>query len=59
MIPEIWTDKQAKVMNIELYLELEDAAGIYKIDMVDMGRLHNERLHKNIEKNGVEFYRLS
>lgn len=46
-------------MNIELYLELEDAAGIYKIDMVDMGRLHNERLHKNIEKNGVEFYRLS
>ena len=28
----------------ELYLDLDDAAGIYKIDVVDVGKLHNDEI---------------
>lgn len=40
----------------QLYLELDDAAGIFKIDVVDVGRLHNDVLLKNIEQKGIVFY---
>jgi len=36
---------------------LDEAAGIYKIDVVDMNRLSNQSLRKRIEDEGIEFYR--
>ncbi|MFZ5639530.1 MAG: nucleotidyltransferase family protein [Bacillota bacterium] len=40
----------------ELYLNLDEAAGIYKINLVDMGGLENEKLRLSIEGQGVEIY---
>lgn len=40
----------------ELYLNLDEAAGIYKINLVDMGSLENENLRCSIESQGVEIY---
>jgi len=40
----------------ELYLNLDEAAGIYKINLVDMGSLENEKLRRSIETQGVEIY---
>ena len=40
----------------ELLLEIDDAAGIYKIDVIDMLRLNNEPLRQRIEEEGVEIY---
>lgn len=39
-----------------LYLDLDEASGIYKIDLVDMNSLHNEKLRQRIEQQGVEIY---
>jgi len=39
-----------------LLLEIDDAAGIYKIDVIDMLRLNNEPLRQRIEEDGVEIY---
>ena len=39
-----------------LYLDLDEAAGIYKIDVVDMNTLQNEKLRQKIELQGIEFY---
>lgn len=39
-----------------LSLDLDEAAGIYKIDLVDMNSLHNEKLRRRIEQQGVEIY---
>lgn len=39
-----------------LYLDLDEAAGIYKINLVDMNSLHNEKLRRRIEQQGVEIY---
>lgn len=38
--------------------ELDDAAGIYKTNLVIMDRLTNGKLRQNIERDGVEIYRL-
>ena len=38
----------------ELLLDIDDAAGIYKIDVIDMLRLNNEPLRQRIEEEGVE-----
>lgn len=40
----------------KLYAEIDEIAGIYKVDIVDMYSLHNEKLRHNIEKDGVEIY---
>ena len=40
----------------ELLLEIDDAAGIYKIDVIDMLRLNNKTLRQRIEEEGVEIY---
>ncbi len=40
----------------ELYNELDVAAGIYKIDVIDMGRLHNNDLLNSIELKGIVLY---
>ncbi|MFA5879809.1 MAG: nucleotidyltransferase domain-containing protein [Candidatus Margulisiibacteriota bacterium] len=41
---------------VGLRLDLEEAVGIYKIDVVNMHTLTNEKLKKAIEKDGVEIY---
>ena len=46
-----------KPMPAGLSLDLDEAAGIYRIDVVDMNRLTNESLRKRIEEQGVEIYR--
>lgn len=40
-----------------LRLDLDEAAGIYKIDVVDMNSSLEERLRQRIENEGVEIYR--
>ena len=40
----------------ELLLEIDDAAGIYKIDVIDMLRLNNEPLRQRLEEEGVAIY---
>lgn len=40
-----------------LCLDLDEAVGIYKIDVVDMNSLQNDSLRKRIEEQGVEIYR--
>lgn len=40
-----------------LWLDLDEAVGIYKIDVVDMTSLSNEKLRQQIEEQGVEIYR--
>ncbi|NJD04768.1 MAG: nucleotidyltransferase domain-containing protein [Ruminiclostridium sp.] len=40
----------------ELYNELDIAAGIYKIDVIDVGILHNNNLLKSIERKGIVLY---
>ena len=37
--------------------DLDEAAGIYKIDVVDMNGLKNESLRNRIEKQGIEIYK--
>jgi predicted nucleotidyltransferase len=41
----------------ELRLDLDEAAGIYKIDVVDMNSPLDEKLRKRIEEQGIEIYR--
>jgi predicted nucleotidyltransferase len=41
----------------DLRLDLDEAAGIYKIDVVDMGRPVNAGLERRIKEQGVEIYR--
>lgn len=40
-----------------LFMDIDDAAGIYKTNIVDMDRLANEKLKQNIEREGIEIYR--
>jgi len=42
-----------------LWLDLDEAAGIYKIDVVDMNSPLDERLRQKIEEQGLELYRRS
>ena len=37
----------------EFILKIDEAAGIYKVDVIDMGTLKNEDLRKSIENEGV------
>ncbi|MDI6603821.1 MAG: nucleotidyltransferase domain-containing protein [Thermoanaerobacteraceae bacterium] len=46
-----------KDLSPELYLEVDEAVGIYKTDIVEVGRLHNEKLLENILKDGIEIYK--
>ena len=39
-----------------LRFDLDEAAGIYKIDVVAMNGLKNENLRKRIEDQGIEIY---
>jgi predicted nucleotidyltransferase len=41
----------------ELRFELDKAAGIYKIDVVDMNSSLDEKLRQRIEEQGIEIYR--
>ncbi|CEO89277.1 nucleotidyltransferase family protein [Syntrophaceticus schinkii] len=40
-----------------LWVDLDEAAGIYKIDVVDMNSNLDEKLRREIEEQGVEVYR--
>lgn len=40
----------------DLWLDLEEAAGIYKIDVIDMNGPLDEELRRIIEEQGVEVY---
>ncbi|WP_427916565.1 hypothetical protein [Thermincola ferriacetica] len=37
-----------------LWLDLDEAAGIYKIDVIDMNSAVDEKLRQRIEEQGVE-----
>lgn len=37
--------------------DIDEATGIYKVDIVDMGKLTNAKLRQKIERDGVEIYR--
>ncbi|HWP96333.1 MAG TPA: nucleotidyltransferase domain-containing protein [Syntrophomonadaceae bacterium] len=39
-----------------LYLDLDEAAGIYKTNIIDMSELDNESLRCQIEEQGQEIY---
>ena len=39
-----------------VYLDLDEAAGIYKINVVEMGTIQNEKLRENIKDQGIEIY---
>ena len=47
----------AETLPTGLWLDLDEAAGIYKIDVIDMSSSLDERFHQRIEKEGVEIYR--
>lgn len=40
-----------------LQSDLEEAVGIYKLNLIFMDELNNDQLRKNIERDGVEVYR--
>ncbi len=40
-----------------LRLDLDEAAGIYKIDVIDMNGPLDDKLRRRIENQGVEIYR--
>lgn len=42
-----------------LWLDLDEAAGIYKIDVIDMNGPLDEKLRQRIAEQGVEIYRQS
>lgn len=43
-------------LSSELRHELDEAAGIYRIDVVDMNSSLDEKLRKRIEQQGIEIY---
>lgn len=40
----------------EFILKIDEVAGIYKVDVIEMGILQNENLRKSIENEGVELF---
>lgn len=40
----------------ELCADIDDAVGIYKVDIIDMYTLDNEKLIKNVAEQGIEIY---
>ena len=49
----VYTDGQSTT---GLSLELEEAAGILKTNLIIMNQLTNEALRRNIEQDGIEIY---
>ena len=43
-------------MPAELYLDMDEAVGIYKINLIDMTDIGNNALKENIEQQGIEIY---
>ncbi|SHG46776.1 Predicted nucleotidyltransferase [Thermosyntropha lipolytica DSM 11003] len=41
----------------DLWLDLDEAVGIYKIDVIDMNSSLDENLRRVIEEQGIEVYR--
>ncbi len=41
----------------DLWLDLDEAAGIYKIDVIDMNGSLEEKVRQRIAEEGVEIYR--
>jgi len=41
-----------------LFLELDEAAGIYQLDVIDVNHLTNVRLRQHIEEEGIQIYPL-
>jgi predicted nucleotidyltransferase len=41
----------------EMFLEMDDAAGIYKTNILVMDNHLDEKLRRNIEQDGVEIYK--
>lgn len=41
----------------DLWLDLDEAAGIYKIEIIDMNSPLDEKLRRTIEEQGAEVYR--
>jgi len=41
---------------VGLYGNLDEAAGIYKIDVIEMRSITNEKMMKNIEQEGIIIY---
>ena len=39
-----------------LYYDIDKSAGIFKVNLVDMIDLKNERMRENIEREGIEIY---
>ena len=39
-----------------LYLDLDEAVGIYKLDFIDMTSLTNTKLRQHIEEEGIQIY---
>ncbi|GAW32614.1 nucleotidyltransferase family protein [Carboxydocella sp. JDF658] len=39
------------------FADLDNAAEIYKINVIDMASVTNEKLRQNIEREGIEIYR--
>jgi predicted nucleotidyltransferase len=39
-----------------LLYELDEAAGIYKTNLIIMDKLNNEKLRQNVERDGIEIY---
>lgn len=52
----IYTDGQACSGLID---DIDHAAGIYKVDVVDVNSLENDDFKKSIERDGIEIYRRS
>lgn len=46
----------SKKLPVDLLIDLDEAAGIYKIDVVDMNHTLDEKLHQRIREQGVEIY---
>lgn len=50
----IFADKE---LAAGLYADIDEAVGIYKVDIVDMATVQNDKLIKKISSEGVEIYR--
>lgn len=46
-------------LSAALYLDLDEAAEIYKLDFIDMTRLSNTKLRQHIEEEGIQIYPVS
>ena len=43
-------------LGASLYADIDEAVGIYKVDIVDMAKVKNDKLIKKISSEGVEIY---